>query len=263
MSNEMNRLVRRGLLACVVSCAGAAGAAADCVTPGEPGRVSLDCRAVPLSQVLRALAAVTPIDTKLIDSTAQGTPIYVAKENVSVAQALQATLDAAGISFVLHGTEGTDLKVYASARDSSSGAPRTASAAVRQPMAESPDYEREEVPEVEDTVSIPEPTKEAQVAPVLSTAPIRPDTGPVGGIPGLTGGGIPGLTPNPAPAVTDGLKGGPEGATGARQAPQTMEEILARSAPGGAAGAGPSEKQSFSTMEEILARTRAPQPQKQ
>jgi hypothetical protein len=270
MSLEMNGLIRRGLpLACALTFAGSvAASAADCVTPREPGRVSLDCRAVPLGQVLRALAAVTPIDTKLIDSAAQSAPIHVALENGSVAQALQATLDAAGISFVLYGAEGTDLKVYASARDSSSSAPRTASGAVKPPMAESPDYEQE-VPEVEDVVSIPE-AKEAPVAPALATAPIRPDSGPNSGVPGLNsgggipglnsgGGGIPGLTPNPAPAVTDGLKGGADPAAGGgRQGPpQTMEEILARS--GGAAGGVPPEgKQTFSTMEEILARTRPP-----
>src|SRR5688500_12185213 len=105
MSLEMNGLIRRGLLlACALTFAGGVAASADCVTPREPGRVSLDCRSVPLGQVLRALAAVTPIDTKLIDSAAQSAPIYVALENGSVAQALQATLDAAGISFVLYGT---------------------------------------------------------------------------------------------------------------------------------------------------------------
>jgi hypothetical protein len=226
---------------------------ADCVTPTAPGRVTLDCRAVPLSHVLRGLAGVVHIDSKLIDASALASPIYVGVTDVPAGQALQAALDAAGVSFVLFGNDGAELKVFASGgRGAGTGAAtRTASvrSATGSASSDPSEFIPDEVPEVEE---VPEVKEVAAPAVQPSKADLAAATGSASGfnpnVPGSPG----------SPAMTDPLRMTPEPS---KQGPQTMEEILARSNPAGA-GAAPQEKQVFQTMEEILARTGQPkQPQ--
>jgi hypothetical protein len=245
--------------------AAATADATECVTSRGQGRVSLDCRAVPLGQVLRALSNVSPIDTKLIDSSAQATPIYVALPDGTVAQALQATLDAAGISFVLFGGDGSDLKVYASAATgpSTGSATRTASAP-RPPIAEQ-EFVQDEQPDIEEPLPIPETKEPALTTPNFVPTPLKGDgaaVAPVAGSPGIGGFGSPGgLSGAPAgPTLNDPLRMQPDPAAAAGR-PTTMEEILARTAPQGAPAGAAGEKQVFSTMEEILARTNPPKQQ--
>jgi hypothetical protein len=251
--NKMRRFGKS--LAWAVALAGAAATAeaTDCVTPQGEGRVSLDCRAVPLGQVLRALSAVTPIDTRLIDSGAQAASIYVAAADVSVAQALRASLDAAGISFVLFEGDGTDLKVYASGHSSASSATRTAS--VRPgPVPDSQEFIPDEIPEVEEV-----PVHDVKEAAATGSA--------TGSASGKDAGAMGSASPafGSPPSMADPLRASQDSGLAGRQGPAaTMEEILARSNPSGAvpgANGPPAEKQVYSTMEEILARGAPKQPQ--
>jgi hypothetical protein len=246
-------------LAVVALAGGAAAAQAECVTSRGQGHVSLDCRAVPLGQVLRALSAVKPIDTKLIDSAAQAAPIYVALADGTVAQALQASLDAAGISFVLYGAESSELRVFASGASGPS-VPRTASAP--KPQIAEAEFTPDEAPDIEEPLPVPD-TKEAPQGPTFVPAPLKGDGSvptPVAGSPGL-GFGSPG-GPAAGPTLNDPLRMQPDPAAAARP-PQTMEEILARGVPGANPAANPGEKQVFQTMEEILAKTNPNSPPKQ
>ena len=245
----------------VVALAGGAAAAesTECVTPRGQGHVSLDCRAVPLGQVLRALSAVKPIDTKLIDSAAQAAPIYVALADGTVAQALQASLDAAGISFVLFGAESSELRVFASG---ASGPSATRTASAPKPQVAEAEFTPDDTPDIEEPLPVPE-TKEAAQTPTFVPAPLKGGDGsvpaPVAGSPGI-GFGSPG-GPGAGPTLNDPLRAQPDPAAAARP-PQTMEEILARGVPQGTAPAGNAgEKQVFQTMEEILAKTNPPKQQ--
>src|SRR6185436_17991653 len=150
MSFDKRKMIGAGRVLAALACGviGVTAASAECVVPRGEGKVTLDCRAVPLGQVLRGLAAVAPIDSKLIEASALAAPIYVGMTDVPVGQALQAALDAAGVSFVLYGNDG-ELKVFASGRHSpGAAATRTASVRTGSAAPDPSDFVPDEVPEV-------------------------------------------------------------------------------------------------------------------
>jgi len=192
--------------------------ASECVTPGRDGRVTLD---------------------------------FLGVQDVTLVQALQATLDSAGVSFVMVGAQPSDIKVYASARAGSPAAPGKVVSAVNKNRPEDSEFVEEDEdslpePETKEAAApfFPPGTREDAAAAALAPMVPPPGTGPAFADPLRPGAGMNAEAPAP-PAFPARV--------------QTMEEILNRmpaSAPAaGEAPAPPPANTGAATMEEILART--------
>jgi hypothetical protein len=90
---------------------GRGGSGSDVVVASAPmvirqsdGTVSMTVSDVPLGQVLRAIARVSPFETLAIDPKAEARPVSVKVEAVPIEDALTVVLRNAGVNFVLAGT---------------------------------------------------------------------------------------------------------------------------------------------------------------
>lgn len=75
------------------------------------GHIDVDARGATLGQLLKQFDRVARIDTTLVDRRAEGAAVSVAAVDVPVEVALQATLQAAGVSFVLWGDQSASLRL--------------------------------------------------------------------------------------------------------------------------------------------------------
>lgn len=83
------------------------------VTRLPNGNVSVSARGTPLGTMLRQFDAISPLDTSLIDPKIERTPVDLAVQDVPLATALAASFDAAGVSYVVWGSDPASLKIVA------------------------------------------------------------------------------------------------------------------------------------------------------
>lgn len=121
----------RMALALVVSLAAGPWAGAAEVSRRSNGNIDLNARGVTLGQLLKQFDGLTRLDTTLVDRRAESAPVSAAALDVPVDVALQAALQASGVSFVLWGDDTASLRLLvlgelsapAAAKASASGAP--------------------------------------------------------------------------------------------------------------------------------------------
>jgi hypothetical protein len=77
------------------------------------GNVTLRARFAPLGTLIRQFEAVAPIDISLVDPKVSATQVSVAVEDVPVAVALSAMLDAAGVAYAVWGDDPKSVRVVA------------------------------------------------------------------------------------------------------------------------------------------------------
>ncbi len=89
----------------------ALGAGAAEVSRLPNGNVELNARGVPLGLLLQQFGSLTRLDTTLVDRRAEAASVSVAAGDVPLDVALQAVLQAAGVSFVLWGDDPGSLRL--------------------------------------------------------------------------------------------------------------------------------------------------------
>ncbi len=77
------------------------------------GNVSIDARGAQLGLMLRQFHALSAFDTSLIDPKVERSPVHLAVDDVPLAVGLAAALDAAGVSYVVWGSDTEELRVVA------------------------------------------------------------------------------------------------------------------------------------------------------
>ena len=111
----------------------ALGAGAAEVSRLPNGNVELNARGVPLGQLLQQFGGLTRLDTTLVDRRAEAVPVSVAAGDVPLAVALQAVLQAAGVSFVLWGDDPASLRLLVLGEIGAPAAAKAASSAPAPP----------------------------------------------------------------------------------------------------------------------------------
>lgn len=114
------------ILALSVAIASGLGAGAAEVSRRPNGNVDLNARGVPLGQLLQQFGRLTGLDTTLVDRRAEAAPVSVAAGDVPLDVALQATLQAAGVSFVLWGDDPANLRLLVLGETASATAAKAA-----------------------------------------------------------------------------------------------------------------------------------------
>jgi len=88
------------------------------VTHLPNGNVSISARGTPLGTVLRQFSAIAPLDTSLIDPKIERSQVDLALQDVPLPAALAAAFESAGVSFVVWGSDPTNLRIVAFAQGS-------------------------------------------------------------------------------------------------------------------------------------------------
>lgn len=106
-------LMRKALSVALGLLAGAGTAAASEVTRLPNGHVSVLARGAPLGRLLQQFGALARLDLSNVERRLEHTPVDVAVRDVPLEVALGATLQAAGVSFVLWGSAAEELRIAA------------------------------------------------------------------------------------------------------------------------------------------------------
>jgi hypothetical protein len=83
------------------------------VTRLPNGNVSISARGTPLGTMLRQFDAIAPLDTSLVDPKLERATVDLAVQDVPLATALAASFDAAGVSYVVWGSDPDKLRIVA------------------------------------------------------------------------------------------------------------------------------------------------------
>lgn len=97
------RIIYKAALACALTILSVTAASAQTVMRQNDGTISITATGIPLGQLLRAVARVSPFETLAIDPKAEERAVTVALEAVPVEDALATVLRNAGVNFVLSG----------------------------------------------------------------------------------------------------------------------------------------------------------------
>lgn len=98
------RSIRSALVACAVALLSVTAASAQIVTRNGDGTISMTGSDLPLGQVLRAIAQVSPFEKLAIDPKAEVRTVTLRLESLPIEQALTVVLQQAGVNYVLAGT---------------------------------------------------------------------------------------------------------------------------------------------------------------
>lgn len=83
------------------------------VTRLPNGNVSVSARGTPLGSMLRQFGSIAPLDTSLIDPKALQGQVDLAVQDVPLSAALAASFEAAGVSYVVWGSDPSSLRIVA------------------------------------------------------------------------------------------------------------------------------------------------------
>lgn len=123
-----------GVLACIAVAHTQVDAQSALVVPGDAGRVSIRTQAAPLGQLLRELAAFTPMDLRL-DPAVEGVSVSVDIADEPIERAIYAVLQESGVNTVVAGLYRRDDRV---AIRVIAGNPREAVAVATTDLSETP-----------------------------------------------------------------------------------------------------------------------------
>lgn len=94
------------------------------VTRLPNGNVNISARGTPLGAMLRQFSALAPLDTSLVDPRVERSHVDLALQDVPLPTALAAAFEAAGVAYVVWGSDPANLRIVAFAQGAASEGPR-------------------------------------------------------------------------------------------------------------------------------------------